>query len=136
MRVFAVLFLLILAAARTSAEAQERVYCPLPEDGIWVNRHAEAKEITRVEVETRCVDDEVIARMRAFTKCIPRDCKWGWTGATLRDNGSISVNLVGFLSTKVLTVRAFGGMLDVQEVDVPHDEGLPARKRVYNLERR
>jgi len=136
MRIIAALLILMLSGSLVPAKAEKRVYCPLPEDGIWVNRHAEAKELTRVEVETRCVDDQVLARMRAYTKCSPRDCKWGWTSATLRENGSISVNLIGFLSTKVLTVRAFGEVLDVQEVDVPHDEELPARKRVYNLERR
>ncbi|WP_150495962.1 serine/threonine protein kinase [Roseibium aquae] len=136
MRVAVLLAMIMLSAALSPVIAQERIYCPLPEHGTWVNRYAEPKQITRVEVETKCVDNRVEARIRAFTSCIPRDCKWGWTEATLRDDGSLSVNLIGFLRTKVLTVRAFGDMLDVQEVDVPHDEELPATKQVYNLERK
>lgn len=126
----AVLFLLLLGWAVPS---EARVYCPLPEDGVWINPKAVAKELVRLEIETKCVDDQVFARMRAFTKCIPRNCKWGWTKAELREGGGLQVHLIGFLSSKFISVRRFGDVLDTQVIDISHDEAIPRKEYVYNL---
>lgn len=126
------LFLLLLGLASPS---EARVYCPLPEDGIWVNPSAQPKEISRIEVETRCLDDQVHARMRAFTKCVPRDCKWGWTNAELRDGGGLRVLLVGFLSSKQISVRSFGDLLDALVIDISYDASIPSSEKTYNLQR-
>lgn len=128
-----ILFLaLILTGLASPSGAQ--IYCPLPEDGIWVNPDAGAKEITRIEIESRCHDGRVDSRIRAFTSCIPRDCKWGWTRAELRDGGGLQVVLLGFLSRKVIRVRRFGDILDAHVLSIPYDRTQPRDEQTYNLQ--
>ena len=97
---------------------------------------AAPKEITRVEIESRCENETVDIRVRAFTSCIPRDCKWGWTKAELRSDGAIQVLLIGFLSSKQLTIRAFGELLDVHVINVVNDLSEPRTENTYNLRRK
>lgn len=131
----AVLFLsLILIGLAAPSGAQ--IYCPLPEDGVWVNPNAKPKEITRIEIESSCHDGRVDSRMRAFTSCIPRDCKWGWTAAEPRDGGGLQVALLGFLSSKLIQVRRFGDILDTHVLSIPYDRSLPRDNRTYNLKRK
>ncbi|WP_299476382.1 serine/threonine protein kinase [uncultured Roseibium sp.] len=132
---FLVLAAGLLLLSFTSAQAQ-RIYCPLPEDGIWVNPDAKPKEISRIEVESKCENEQVLVRVRAFTSCIPRDCKWGWTKAELRSDGAIQVVLIGFLSSKKITLRAFGSLLDTHVVNVVNDLSEPQTKKTYNLNRK
>ncbi len=116
--------------------AEARIYCPLPEDGIWINPDAAAKELTRLEIETKCIDNRVQARIRAFTKCSPRDCKWGWTPAEVREGGGLRVMLIGFLGSKIIDVRAFSDRLDAFVTDVKHDPSLPGAVKSYTLRKR
>ncbi len=125
--------LLLMSAAPSTAE---RVYCPLPEDGIWVNPDAESKEISRIEVESRCENEQVFVRVRAYTACIPRDCKWGWTDGAMRSDGAIQVLLIGFLNSKQLTLKGFGDLLDVHVVNIVNDQSEPKREKSYNLKRK
>lgn len=127
--------LVVLGLFADTAEAQ-RIYCPIPEDGAWVNPEAKPKEISRVEVESKCRDEQVFVRVRAFTSCIPRDCKWGWTKAEMRSDGVIKVLLIGFYSSKQITLKAFGDLLDVRETTVTNDLSLPNETKVYNLQRK
>ncbi|MTI44591.1 hypothetical protein JM93_02457 [Roseibium hamelinense] len=129
-------FALFAVVVWSAMPAEARVYCPLPEDGVWVNPDAEAKEITRIEVETTCIDDTVQARIRAFTSCIPRDCKWGWTKAEMREGGGFRVELIGFLGAKVISVRSFGDILDTHVIDIAHDPEIPMRETTFNLRRK
>ena len=132
---FLVLAAGLLLLSLIPAQAQ-RIYCPLPEDGIWVNADAKPKEISRIEVESKCENEQVQVRVRAFTSCIPRDCKWGWTKAELRSDGAIQVVLIGFLSSKKITLRAFGSLLDAHVVNVVNDLSEPQTKKTYNLNRK
>lgn len=125
--------LLLLSAAPSHAQ---RIYCPLPQDGVWVNPEAAPKEISRIEVESKCENEQVFVRVRAFTSCIPRDCKWGWTEAELRSDGAIVVLLIGFLSSKKITLQAFGDLLDTHVVNVVNDLSEPNTEKTYNLNRR
>ena len=122
--------------AFTATSLAQRIYCPIPEDGIWINKSAQPKEISRVEVESRCENEQVYVRARAFTSCSPRDCKWGWTKGELRSDGAVEVLLVGFLSSKKLTLKTFGDLLDVREATVLNDLSKPRVVKVYNLEKR
>ncbi|QFT34715.1 hypothetical protein FIV00_29740 [Labrenzia sp. THAF82] len=125
--------LLMLSAAPSLAQ---RIYCPIPEDGAWLNPDAEPKQISRIEVESRCENEQVNVRVRAFTSCIPRDCKWGWTKAELRSDGAVEVLLVGFLSSKQITLKAFGDLLDTHVVNIVNDLSEPRREITYNLRRK
>ncbi|MEJ8475180.1 serine/threonine protein kinase [Roseibium algae] len=115
---------------------EARIYCPLPEHGIWVNDSAAAKELSRLEIETKCVDDRLHARIRAFTKCYPRDCKWGWTKAKQRDGGGLTVMLIGFLGSKRVDVRGFDDRLDAYMTDISHDPAHPDKVKSYTLKRK
>lgn len=130
-----VLFVLLLIFG-LAGPAEARIYCPLPEHGVWVNPDAKAKEITRIEIETKCENDQVYARIRAFTQCSPRDCKWGWTEAEVQESGGLRVLLVGFLSSKLIEVRRFGDMLDTHVFSVTHDGKNTAQEDTYNLIRK
>ena len=129
------LFLLLSCLLFIPAQAQDRIYCPIPEDGIWVNKSAKAKEITRIEIESKCVDNDVQMRLRAFTKCSPRDCKWGWQKAEFREYGGIRSYLIGFLSTKAVFARAMNGLLDVRLIEIPHDHNEDQKQESYTLTR-
>ncbi|MEP2880134.1 MAG: serine/threonine protein kinase [Roseibium sp.] len=139
-------FLILLTASFLAIDGQnsgcfaqtqtKRIYCPIPEDGIWVNPDAEPKEISRVEVESRCENNQVYVRVRAFTSCIPRDCKWGWTKAELRSDGAVKVLLIGFLKSKQITLRAFGDLLDVRVINITNDLSAPNIVKVYNLQQK
>ncbi|MBO6510092.1 MAG: serine/threonine protein kinase [Roseibium sp.] len=133
MRLILIVFGLFLLS--TSVSHAQRIYCPLPEDGAWVNPDAAPKEISRIEVESRCENEQVLVRVRAFTSCIPRDCKWGWTKAQLRSDGAIQVLLVGFLSSKQITLRAFGDLLDTHVINVTNDQSSPRTEKTYNLQK-
>ena len=74
-------------------------------------------------------------RVRAFTSCVPRDCKWGWTQGELDSTGRIKVLLIGFLSSKQLSLKAFSDLLDVQVISIVNDLSEPHVETVYNLER-
>ena len=131
LRSLALLLFPLLIGLANPADA--RVYCPLPEDGIWINPNPAPKEISRIEVETKCADDQVHARIRAFTSCIPRDCKWGWTAAEEAPGGGLRVLLIGFLSSKVITVRRFGDMLDTHVLSFYYDRTIDREEETYNL---
>ncbi|MFD1697201.1 hypothetical protein [Roseibium aestuarii] len=113
-----------------------RIYCPLPEHGIWINDRARPKELTRLEVETRCENNQVHARVRAFTSCIPRDCKWGWTTAEFRDGGGLRATLIGFYMTKLLEIRGAGDRLDAKITEVSHDAERTRTEETYSLRRK
>jgi len=129
---FAICFLLTSAAPSLA----QRIYCPIPEDGTWVNPDAAPKEISRIEVESHCENEQVLVRVRAFTSCIPRDCKWGWTKAEMRSDGAIQVLLIGFLSSKQLTLQAFGDLLDTRVINIVNDLSEPRTDKTYNLRRK
>ncbi|WP_209003958.1 hypothetical protein [Labrenzia sp. CE80] len=133
MRLLAVLLPFISAFFLFDAPVEARIYCPLPEHGIWVNPDAAPKELIRLEIETKCQDDQVFARIRAFTKCTPRDCKWGWTKAELRDGGGLRVLLIGFLSSKIIDVRKIGENLDAFVTNITNDGSQPERLKSYSL---
>jgi hypothetical protein len=135
MRLCALIFLLpFLLFFGEVAEA--RTYCPLPEDGIWINPDAESKQLARLEIETKCINDEVQARVRAFTKCIPRDCKWGWTKAEVLEGGGLRVLLIGFLTSKIIDLSAFGDSLTAYVTNLTNDDSYPRTTEAYTLKRR
>ncbi|MTI04260.1 serine/threonine protein kinase [Roseibium denhamense] len=108
----------------------------MPEDGVWENPDAAPKEISRIEIESRCENERVFTRVRAFTSCIPRDCKWGWTSAELRSDGAVQVILIGFLSSKQMTLKAFGDLLDTRVINITNDLSQPNVEKIYNLQRK
>lgn len=138
MRWFAALMFglfLLLVPGHGPSQAQNRVYCPLPEDGAWVNPEAKPKELIRLEVESKCANNTVTIRARAFTKCVPRDCKWGWTKAEYRDGGGVRVLLSGFFGSKLIDMRRFGDRLDVFLTDIAHDRAIQDKVSGYVMQR-
>jgi hypothetical protein len=105
------------AAAQDSASP-----CPIPEEGIWLTQNAKRKQLTQIEVKSRCDGQQLTIRARAYTSCIPRDCKWGWTEAFYRADGSLRVELKGFYGMRVIDMRIFGGQrMEATVMADPHD---------------
>lgn len=107
----------------TSAAAQEKASpCPIPEEGTWVTENAKRKQLTEIEVKSRCEGQRLTIRVRAYTSCTPRDCKWGWTEAFYRADGSLRVELKGFYGLRVIDMRIFGDQrMEATVVADPHD---------------
>ncbi|ADZ72642.1 hypothetical protein [Polymorphum gilvum] len=127
---------LILLTSPTLAQGT-RIYCPIPEHGIWVDPKAKPKQVSRIEVESRCIDDRVILRARAFMRCSPRDCKWGWTDASLRPGGGgVRVQLSGFFGSRLIDMRAFDGHLEAYVTEIPHDRTVQENVTSHILRRK
>lgn len=120
-----------------AAAQEQRSYCPIPEHGTWVTRGAKPRELTQIEVTSRCENDRVFIRARAFTSCIPRDCKWGWTEAFYRADGSLRVELKGFYGVRVIDMRMFGDQrMEATVIADPHDPHLVETITTHMLTRR
>lgn len=117
----ALLLAAISPAGVALAQPKTPIYCPLPEDGIWVDKKAKMQELTRLEVESRCIDGRVEIRARAFMRCDPRDCKWGWTQAELREGSGVRVRLSGFFGARIIEMRAFGDKIETYVTAMPYD---------------
>lgn len=122
----------------TSAAAQETASpCPVPEEGIWVTQNAKRKQLTQLEVKSRCDGQELTIRARAYTSCIPRDCKWGWTEAFYRADGSLRVELKGFYGMRIIDMRIFGDQrMEATVVADPHDPEVVETITTHMLTRR
>ncbi|MBD8891797.1 serine/threonine protein kinase [Labrenzia suaedae] len=107
----------------------------MPEHGTWINDKAAPKELTRLEIQTECVNNAVQVRVRAYTKCIPRDCKWGWTDGQAWPGGGIRVVLVGFFGSKQFDLRAVGDRMDAYVTNALHDPTQQETVKSYVLRR-
>lgn len=116
--------------------AEARIYCPLPEHGSWENKAAKPKQLSRLEIETRCENEQVFVRMRAFTKCIPRDCKWGWTEGEMRESGNgLRALLRGFYLSKYIEVIASEDRLTAYVTDIFHDPASKGETKTFSMSR-
>ncbi|WP_068311403.1 hypothetical protein [Polycladidibacter hongkongensis] len=109
--------------------------CPPFEAGTWINKAADAKEPARVEIEVDCSIKPVELKARVFTRCAPRDCKWGWTSAYRRPDGVLTAEFSGFFSRKELTMRPLGNRLEISVYTHFEDGKRPSAYRSYKLER-
>lgn len=117
-------FLLLAAAVLTvdpgDAVAEDPA-CRVPETGHWRNPEAATKQIHRIEVASHCERGVIVVKARAFTKCAPRDCKWGWTDAIRTDNGRLTADFPGFFGARRVEMISMGDRMEVLVTVDPHD---------------
>ena len=95
--------------------------CEVPEVGSWWNEHARNKQVRRVEVESVCENERPVIRMRVFTRCAPRDCKWGWQPAYRTRSGRLAARFPGFFGARSIEVIFMGKRIEVLVTINPHD---------------
>lgn len=136
-RSIAFAFVFLMAGSALPVMAAERIYCPLPEDGLWTASRPKPKALSRVEVQSTCFNDQITVRARAYTKCSPRDCKWGWTDAEFLPGGGVRVLLRGFFNSKLLEMHATDKQhMTVIETDMEHQTGTkeaPVETRLHRI---
>ncbi|GGF02108.1 hypothetical protein H1W37_15095 [Stappia taiwanensis] len=115
----------LLSLLLTTPALADEEHCRIPEAGSWVNPAAQTRQIRRIEVTSACIDGEVMARMRAFTHCAPRDCKWGWTEASRRADGRLFARFEGFFSAREIVIVRMGERIEARVTTVPHDPREP-----------
>jgi len=111
------------AHAQTQAQAQDT--CRIPEAGVWINDMAEFKQIRRIEIESFCEGERTAVRMRAFTRCSPRDCKWGWQPAYRTAGGRLIARFPGFFGAREIQVIFMGRRIEALVTIDPHDPTEP-----------
>jgi hypothetical protein len=121
----AVVALAFLAPASLPAAATE-ARCQAPEDGRWINHNADLQQIRIIEIESRCRGNRTEMRMRAFTRCSPRDCKWGWTDAWRNDRGRIEASFPGLFGAREIQVIAMDRRIEALVTYRPHDHSNAA----------
>lgn len=94
--------------------------CRIPETGLWLNPNATTKQIHRIEIASHCERGRIVVKARAFTKCSPRDCKWGWTEAFRSDNGRLNADFTGFFGSRRIEMIPMGDRMEVLVTTDPH----------------
>lgn len=101
------------------ARADDR--CRIPEAGHWYNSEARTQQIRRIEIESHCSGGIIVTRMRAFTRCAPRDCKWGWTDAIRLTNGRLLARFPGFFGAREIEIISMGSRIEALVKIDSHD---------------
>lgn len=117
-------FLLTLLALQPPAEAKDK--CRVAEAGRWINPGAAFQQIRVIEIESHCRGKQIVMRMRAFTRCAPRDCKWGWVDATRTRDGRVDAVFPGLFGAREIQVIAMEERVEALVTYRPHDRSTAA----------
>ncbi|WP_068085057.1 hypothetical protein [Polycladidibacter stylochi] len=109
--------------------------CRPSEAGTWVNEQARPKQLSGLQIEAQCSGIDLSFRARAFTRCAPRDCKWGFTKGKRRQDGVLQFLFTGFFSSKTIVVRPMGQRLEVSVTTHFDDPSKPQILENYILEK-
>lgn len=109
--------LAVTLTAPIAVAAENR--CRIPEAGRWYNPRAAMQQVRIIEIESHCSGGRIVSRMRVFTRCAPRDCKWGWTDAIRLTNGRL--------------LARFPGLFGAREVEIiPMDHRIEALVKIQS----
>ncbi|KZL20490.1 hypothetical protein PsAD2_01422 [Pseudovibrio axinellae] len=122
-----------LASAAYAQEACELRKSELVEIGNWENPSAKLNELSSLEVEGTCIENQLIVRARTFTSCSPRDCKWGWAAGALNLNGALTFRFGGFFKAQHIELRPMGERMQAYMRTENHDPTIPEKTRSYIL---
>ncbi len=109
---FYISLLCLLGGAAFAQTAQAQNTCKQeelsnsPEIGEWRRASDTLKELVGVSIEAECVDGAAVYKARAFTKCAPRDCKWGWVEGQRTLTNKLVFYFPGFFKSQKLTVSS------------------------------
>ncbi len=109
--------------------------CYAPETGLWRNRNAQTGDISRIEVETECLDNRLVHRMRTFTKCAPRDCSWGWTPGARAGNGRFQAIFTTYSANRFVELAVNDTRMDAYLENDFHDPRKKRERQSYTLRR-
>jgi len=85
--------------------------------GEWELKDAKLREFNRVQITFKCrtvqlpdggETTEIEWFMRAYNRCAPRDCLWGYSPARVDESGRLTANFSTFYSERVVTVETAG----------------------------
>ena len=141
MRIFVACMCALLVATAAAMPVAARACEVPPLAGAWENPHAsETQDVTRLEIAHACQTHLTGGRaalsgttwtVRAFSKCAPRDCKWGREAASTDDEGNLVVVFATFSARRTLHIRHAGHAVYL-DVDVDYHDARTA-DRVQNL---
>ncbi len=115
-------FSIILAFSAGAARADG---CTKPvESGTWVHPSPKTNMLSSLEIEHFCTPDRRFGnwKIRAKSRCYPRDCTWGWSPGQRATRSSLYAGFQGFYSIRYLTMRVFGDRMEVRVEIVYNDE--------------
>lgn len=70
-------------------------------DGNWVNVDENTRGLTAIRIET----DGEIVKVRAFGRCHPMDCDWGWVDALAYTSDGVGADVAETASAVVATYQ-------------------------------
>lgn len=81
----------------------------LPPAGIWANLKAKNHELIRLEITRICRTDQKkkdssLWEIRAYSRCMPRDCKWGREKAKMDAQGRLNVRFQTFSAERIVSL--------------------------------
>ncbi|MBA5776962.1 hypothetical protein H2509_07435 [Stappia sp. F7233] len=114
---------LMIMAGSTDAVAEDRA-CRVPEAGTWKAHKPAMKSLSRVEIEGECRGEDYFLRVRIFTRCAPRDCKWGWSEG-VRIGSRVVADFTGLFGTRKVTLTAMESRMEAMVSSYPHDPTSP-----------
>lgn len=115
---YLILAALILAAFSFGSPVNAET-CEIHElEGSWVNVRAEKKTLHSIDVKTVCEQNSDITKLkiRAFEKCHPRDCSWGWSELVDLGQGELVAVFKTFIAVRRLELSTIGNRLRVSVV--------------------
>ena len=129
-------FLLVISAAGF-ARADEPCRAP-PEAGEWAHPRPDTNMLSSLEIEHFCTPDQRFGdwKIRAKSRCFPRDCTWGWSPAQRHGRDDLYAGFQGFYSTRFLLMRTYGDRMEVDVKIVYGDEKRPEKNYTVILHRK
>lgn len=113
-----------IAAASVAAPTAASPHCVGANlAGEWRNPNARAGELSKIEVEHRClvVPDAVrgekgvdIWTVRPFHRCRPADCHWGREDGKANELGAVVAQFETFAASRILELSGSGSILTVR----------------------
>ena len=126
-------FIMLSLASLAFGLARPAAACDVPPlAGVWENPHATAtQDVTRLEIahvcQTRASGGMSLLHgktwtVRAFSKCAPRDCKWGREAGEVDAEGRLVVMFATFSARRTVYIRHAGHAVYV-DVEVDYHNG-------------
>ena len=134
-RVFAIC-LALAGSLPACAESAPECTTPLAV-GDWVHPRPKVGVISRLEIRHFCEPHKNYGhwKIRAFSKCSPRDCTWGWSAGQTEGRDQFYVGFQGFFGSRFINAKLVGRRMEVTVKIDHHDDRKADERYVVILER-
>ncbi|MEZ5839167.1 MAG: hypothetical protein R3D02_01605 [Hyphomicrobiales bacterium] len=128
-----------LAGPATAADCGTPFYA-----GDWERDGAKLREFNRLQITFKCRTvpltgggemTEIDYHVRAYNRCAPRDCIWGYSPARVDERGRLVANFSTFYSERVVTIEPGGIGLRVVVFTDFGDPAVEDKKEEFFLTR-